>query len=236
MIPWEGVSDFYRDMFYHGGMLCQAVDTWYRRTITTVQHGLGERSFRSAETGELVTGPETLTDEELAANRCDYGGGRPRPSAATTPSTESGPRTSTGSPCRSCRRGTGAERAGTCAATSRAFVRSASEQKWLEIHGLEHWTEFYTDYGVRSAEAVLRPLPQGRGQRLGRPAAGDAAGAHGRRRVHRPDRGRVADPADPSGRRCTWIRRPGTLHDRAARREDRRRAFAALDDTRASRC
>ena len=29
-----------------------------------------------------------------------------------------------------------------------AFVQAASEQKWLEIHGLEHWTEFYTDYGL----------------------------------------------------------------------------------------
>src|SRR5438270_336497 len=28
------------------------------------------------------------------------------------------------------------------------FVRAASSQKWLEIHGREHWTEFYTDYGV----------------------------------------------------------------------------------------
>jgi hypothetical protein len=28
------------------------------------------------------------------------------------------------------------------------FARSASDQKWLEIHGLEHWTHFYTDYGV----------------------------------------------------------------------------------------
>ena len=29
------------------------------------------------------------------------------------------------------------------------FVRAASENKWLEAHGLEHWTEFYTDYGVQ---------------------------------------------------------------------------------------
>jgi predicted acyl esterase len=28
------------------------------------------------------------------------------------------------------------------------FVRAASSEKWLEMHGLEHWTEFYTDYGV----------------------------------------------------------------------------------------
>ena len=27
------------------------------------------------------------------------------------------------------------------------FVRSASKQKWLEAHGIEHWTHFYTDYG-----------------------------------------------------------------------------------------
>jgi predicted acyl esterase len=27
------------------------------------------------------------------------------------------------------------------------YVRSASKEKWLELHGLEHWTHFYTDYG-----------------------------------------------------------------------------------------
>jgi predicted acyl esterase len=29
------------------------------------------------------------------------------------------------------------------------FVRAASKEKWLEAHGLEHWTHFYTDYGRR---------------------------------------------------------------------------------------
>jgi hypothetical protein len=27
------------------------------------------------------------------------------------------------------------------------FMRAASKQKWLEAHGIEHWTHFYTDYG-----------------------------------------------------------------------------------------
>ncbi|HTH34887.1 MAG TPA: CocE/NonD family hydrolase C-terminal non-catalytic domain-containing protein, partial [Xanthobacteraceae bacterium] len=27
------------------------------------------------------------------------------------------------------------------------FVRAASKRKWLEAHGIEHWTHFYTDYG-----------------------------------------------------------------------------------------
>jgi predicted acyl esterase len=29
------------------------------------------------------------------------------------------------------------------------FVRARSKDKWLEAHGLEHWTHFYTDYGVK---------------------------------------------------------------------------------------
>jgi predicted acyl esterase len=28
------------------------------------------------------------------------------------------------------------------------YFQSASKQKWLEVHGIEHWTHFYTDYGV----------------------------------------------------------------------------------------
>jgi uncharacterized protein len=147
MIPWEGVSDFYRDMFYHGGLLCQSVDTWYRRTISTVQHGLGERSFRSAVTGELVTGPETLSDEELEANRCDYGGQvRAHPLRDAFHADRSADFARISVPFLSAGNWGGAGRH--LRGNVEAFVQAASEQKWLEIHGLEHWTEFYTDYGV----------------------------------------------------------------------------------------
>ena len=147
MIPWEGVSDFYRDMFYHGGMLCQAVDTWYRRTITTVQHGLGERSFTSAVTGELVTGPETLTEEELAANRSDYGAAvRAHPLRDEFHQERSADFERITVPFLSAGNWGGAGRH--LRGNVEAFVQAASEHKWLEIHGLEHWTEFYTDYGV----------------------------------------------------------------------------------------
>ena len=27
-------------------------------------------------------------------------------------------------------------------------MRAASPQKWLEVHGIEHWTHFYTNYGL----------------------------------------------------------------------------------------
>src|ERR1019366_3361864 len=29
------------------------------------------------------------------------------------------------------------------------FMRAASKDKWLEVHGGSHWAPFYTDYGVR---------------------------------------------------------------------------------------
>jgi len=147
MIPWEGFADSYRDLGYHGGIASDMKKVWYRRTITTVQHGLGERSFRSSMTGELVTGPETLADEELAANRTDFVGDidahaldhawhRERSAdwgRITVPFLSAGNWGGSSLHLRG---------------NVEAFVQAASEQKWLEIHGLEHWTEFYTDYGL----------------------------------------------------------------------------------------
>ena len=28
------------------------------------------------------------------------------------------------------------------------YLAAGSKEKWLEVHGLEHWTHYYTDYGV----------------------------------------------------------------------------------------
>ena len=147
MIPWEGVSDFYRDMFYHGGMLCQAVDVWYRRTTSTVQHGLGERGATSVVTGELVTGPETLSDDELAANRSGYPGDvRAHPLDDAFHRERSASWDDVVVPFLSSGNWGGSGRH--LRGNVEGFVRAASPQKWLEIHGREHWTEFYTDYGI----------------------------------------------------------------------------------------
>jgi predicted acyl esterase len=35
------------------------------------------------------------------------------------------------------------------------FVRCASKQKWLEIHGQAHWTHFYTNYGISLQKRFL---------------------------------------------------------------------------------
>ena len=73
MCIWEGAADWYRDMTHHGGILCTFWENWYDMQVKTVQYGAGERGKRSRVHGELVCGPETLSEAELAKNRSDFG-------------------------------------------------------------------------------------------------------------------------------------------------------------------
>lgn len=70
---WEGAADYYRDLSRHGGILSTFLGTWFNRTLVERQYGYGERGARSFVTGELVAGPETLSDDVLAKNRIDPG-------------------------------------------------------------------------------------------------------------------------------------------------------------------
>ena len=74
MCVWEGSADWYRDMTHHGGILSTFWENWYDMQVKTVQYGLGESGGRSRVHGELVCGPETLSEEALAKNRSDFGG------------------------------------------------------------------------------------------------------------------------------------------------------------------
>ena len=68
---WEGVVDYYRDLARHGGILCQFIEDWFPRQCASIQHGVGERGPRNPNTNEMVTGPDTLSIEELAKRRTD---------------------------------------------------------------------------------------------------------------------------------------------------------------------
>src|SRR6202035_823777 len=46
---------------------------WYDMQVKTVQFGLGERGPRSGVTGALVCGDETMSDDQLARNRSNFG-------------------------------------------------------------------------------------------------------------------------------------------------------------------
>ena len=147
MCIWEGAADWYRDMTHHGGILSTFWANWYDMQVKTVQYGLGERGPRSPATGALVCGDETFSESELAKNRCQFGDDilshplddeyhRARSAAwdkITVPFLSAGNWGGQGLHLRG---------------NSESFIRAASKNKWLEMHGLEHWTHFYTDYGV----------------------------------------------------------------------------------------
>ncbi|WP_439534788.1 CocE/NonD family hydrolase, partial [Polymorphobacter sp.] len=146
MCIWEGAADFYRDMTHHGGILSTFWANWSDMQVKTVQHGIGERGRRSLVHGALVCGDTLLDDETLAANRCDFGNDifahpldddyhqvrSPDWSKVTVPFLSAANWGGQGLHTRGNFEG---------------FTRAASPHKWLEAHGLEHWTHFYTDYG-----------------------------------------------------------------------------------------
>src|SRR3954468_12197205 len=146
MCLWEGAADWYRDMTHHGGIVSTFWANWYDMQVKTVQYGLGERGSRSRVTGQLVCGDETLSDRELQKNRCDFGDeilAHPLDDAyhkARSPDWEK-----ITVPFLSAANwgGQGLHPRG----NFEGFIRAASKQKWLEAHGIEHWTHFYTDYG-----------------------------------------------------------------------------------------
>jgi predicted acyl esterase len=144
---WEGFADFYRELSHNGGIYSTFAQNWYDMQVKTVQSGLGTRGHRSRMNGDWVSGPATLGEEEMGANRYDLGKtyiahpldddyykamapvwsrvNVPILSAANWGGQPLHPR-----------------------GNFEGFFRAASKQKWLEVHGIEHWTHYYTDYGV----------------------------------------------------------------------------------------
>jgi uncharacterized protein len=145
--PWEGGSDFYRDFTRHGGILNVFVRQWYPPQVAGVQHGVGARGPRHRVSGGQVAGPVTLTEQELRDNRADtpaallehalldgyYLERSPDLGQITVPVLSAA---------------NWAHHLHT-RGNFEGYRRVASAQKWLEVHGLQHWVEFYTDYGVR---------------------------------------------------------------------------------------
>jgi predicted acyl esterase len=147
--PWEGAADWYRDMTRHGGILCTFFTNWFDKQIVElgVQHGVGDRGPVNPNTGEAISGAETLPEDQLAANRAPFGEEIRRHDLESDYHRDRSPDWSKVTvPLLSAANwgGQGLHPRG----NFEGFVRSASAQKWLEVHGLEHWTHFYTDYGV----------------------------------------------------------------------------------------
>jgi len=146
MCVWEGAADWYRDMTHHGGILSTFWENWYDMQVKTVQYGAGERGKRSRVHGGLVCGPEIMSDDELAKSRTNFGAeiaAHPMDDGYHKARSPVWEKVVTPLFTAANWGGQGLHPRG----NFEGFVRAASRQKWLEAHGIEHWTHFYTDYG-----------------------------------------------------------------------------------------
>ena len=191
MCVWEGASRLLpRRPPTTAGSSPRSATNWYDMQVKTVQYGLGERGPVNPNTGELVCGDETLAEAELAAQPvATFGGRDPRPPARRTSYyRERSADWDAIDRAAAVRRPTGAARACTCAATSRASLRAAVA------------AEVARDARPRALDALLHRLRRGlqkrffdhflKGEDTGwqdqppRPAAGPPR----RRRLHRARR------------------------------------------------
>lgn len=145
--PWEGASDWYREAYYHGGILSDFVRTWFARQVEQIQHGL-PFGTPSPHTGERSTGPESVSPEALTANRIDLPNEvRAHPLFDDWHAARAVDWSRMTTPMLSAANwgGQGLHSRG----NFEAFVAAPGPDKWLEVHGLAHWDEFYKDRGVR---------------------------------------------------------------------------------------
>jgi predicted acyl esterase len=164
MIPWEGAADHYRDVTHHGGIRCDFAANWYNRQVRTVQYGLGARSAVNPNTGEHVAGPADLDDEELRRNRADLGAEiaeRPLDGSYYRERSADWERVTVPFLSAANWGGQGLHPRG----NFEAFTQAAATEKWLEVHGREHWTHYYTGYGLdlqrRFFDYFLRGIDNG---------------------------------------------------------------------------
>jgi hypothetical protein len=144
---WEGAADWYREVARHGGIYCGFLDNLYPRAFHRVQHGLGERGLRSRVTGELVSGPPTLSEAELRNNRRDIEQlvlEHRFEDAASRERTPDFSRIEVPLLSAANWGGQGLHPRG----NFEGFLAVGSKQKWLEAHGDAHWSHFYTNYGL----------------------------------------------------------------------------------------
>jgi len=143
---WEGASDYYRELCRHGGILSDFLASWYPRQVASVQHGVGSRGAKSVVTGELVAGPDTLPEEELARQRADSPGeAKRRRLADDYYAARTADFAKIDAPLLSAGNwgGVGLHTRG----NFEGYLRAGSKQKWLEVHGDTHFTHFYSRYG-----------------------------------------------------------------------------------------
>jgi uncharacterized protein len=153
MIPWEGAADAYRDQARHGGILSNLfAEVWYPLQVLSVQHG-NPSTVADPWLGERASGPEELSEQELAANRADPGERADRDLDSAYYRERSADWSRVTVPFLSAANwgGLGLHSRG----NFEAFTQAASSEKWLEVHPGRHEEWFYLPYGLELQRRFL---------------------------------------------------------------------------------
>jgi predicted acyl esterase len=140
--PWEGASDFYREIAYHGGILSNFfASQWAANQISPNIHGNGKTSFRDPDTGEQTTG-SPVADHFLIANQA-VRPRRPLEDEAYLQATPVFSRIEVPLLSAGNWGGMGLHGRGNI----EGYLQAGSTHKWLEIHSGTHDKSFYSDAG-----------------------------------------------------------------------------------------
>lgn len=159
---WEGFVDRYRDAARHGGILSQFGAGWYGRQVLKIQHGYGNRGIKNPNNGEWVSGPETLSEAELTANRAvpmvDGVLNHPLDDEFYTAHTPDLSRIEVPMLSAANWGGMGVHPRG----NFEGYLAAGSSQKWLEVHGDSHFSPFYRAEGVALQKKFFGHFLQGK--------------------------------------------------------------------------
>ncbi len=143
--PWEGASDYFREYTHSGGIVSEFMPSWKPYQVDTAQYGNGEAEV-NPNNGRRVTGDQVIDEQHRRTSSIDIGRVlNDHPLDGPFYRDRSAKLADVNVPLLS------AANWGGMALHSRGnfegYLAAGSSQKWLEVHGLEHWTEFYTRYG-----------------------------------------------------------------------------------------
>lgn len=129
IVPWEGATDFYTEIGYHGGILSNVFSSfWWENNVLPKQNNPGRRFSEEQLRANRVEFPEDiknapLRDKSWLQRSADL-------SKVKVPLLSAGNWFSAGLLARGNFLG---------------FQQSASEHKWLEVHIGNHFVEFYNE-------------------------------------------------------------------------------------------
>lgn len=155
IIPFEGASDLYREFARHGGIGSDFVTVWYPLQVAAVQNGLGRFGQFGNISQDYLSGPQTLSKKALIQNRRNYFEEIAENELvdADVYQRRQIDLSKINIPVLSC--GNWGGNALHLRGNTEGYLAIPSKDKFLEIHGLEHFTEFYTDYGRTMQQAFL---------------------------------------------------------------------------------